>query len=291
MKFLAYLRLMRPKQWVKNVFVLAPLIFSFKLTSISAVTQSCIAALAFCFVASVIYIVNDLMDVEADRQHPKKRKRPLASGKVGKSEAIAFTGILGLITGLILLYGAFNITFYVLLSVYFTLSLGYSLGLKQVPLLELFIVASGYVFRLLAGCAALNVLPSPWMLAATGAVALLITAGKRRAEIAENHDPAQLRRSLKQYNLTFLDSAITMLAAVTVVTYLLFTTSEYAIERFHSSYLVGTSVFVLYGVLRYLQLVKVMAGTDDPTTLVLTDLNLRYAVLGWLASCIAMIYS
>ena len=286
----AFFRLMRPKQWTKNLFVLAPLIFSFKMTNADFVIQAGLAATLFCLIASTIYIVNDWRDVQSDQKHPKKCKRPLASGEVSKRQAACLLILLLALAAGTFFYAAFTSSFFISLGIYITLSLGYSFGLKHVSLVELFVVASGYVLRLLAGCAAINEVASPWILAATGGVALLIVAGKRRAEIAENNDPDQMRKSLRDYNLTFLDSMITMLAAVTFVTYLLFTTSDYAISRFHAPYFVATSVFVLFGVLRYMQLVKVMAGADDPTTLVLTDKNLRYTVLGWLATCIGMIY-
>jgi decaprenyl-phosphate phosphoribosyltransferase len=284
------IRLMRPKQWTKNLFVLAPLIFSFRLTDVASLESAVLAMVLFCLCASIIYIVNDVRDMVVDRLHVWKKKRPLASGDVSRQQALAFAALLMTAIIGIGLTSHFDRLFWLFFALYAVLGLFYSFGLKQVTLLELFVVASGYVLRLLAGCAALKETPSPWILAATGTVALLIVAGKRRAEIAENHDPAKLRRSLRDYNVNFLDSAITMLAATTVVTYLLFTTSDYAIERFQSPYFVVTSVFVLYGVLRYMQLVKVMTGADDPTSLVLTDLNLACSVIGWLATCIGMIY-
>jgi 4-hydroxybenzoate polyprenyltransferase len=287
---MGFIHLMRPKQWTKNLFVMAPLVFSFRMTEQASILSALIAMLLFCLCASVIYVVNDLRDIEADRLHMRKKKRPLASGDVSRRQAMGFACILIAAIIAIGYCTAFDNLFWLFFGLYAGFSLCYSFGLKQVTLLELFIVASGYVLRLLAGCAALHEAPSPWILAATGTVALLIVAGKRRAEIAENHDPAMLRRSLREYNINFLDSAITMLAATTVVTYLLFTTSSYAIERFHSPYFVVTSVFVLYGVLRYMQLVKVMAGADDPTNLVLTDTNLRFSVICWLLACIGMIY-
>lgn len=290
MNISAFIHLVRPKQWAKNAFVLAPLIFSFKLKSLVAVDQGLMAAIVFCLCASAIYIINDLTDIKSDRLHPKKRQRVLAAGKVTRPQALIVFFILILCGVALLFVGRFPPAFIGILSLYILLSLSYSLGLKHVPLLELFIVASGYILRLLAGCAAIDEAPSPWILAATGAIALFIAAGKRRAELAENDEPQKLRRSLKEYNLAFLDSAITILAGVTIVTYLLFTTSDYAINRFHSSYFVSTSVFVVYGILRYLQLITVTTGAEDPTTLVLTDTGLRLAGLGWLVACIGFIY-
>lgn len=285
----ALIRLMRPIQWTKNVFVLAPLIFSFKLMDTASLAAAFWAIVIFCLTASAIYIVNDTIDVHADRKHPRKKSRPLAKKEVNVNEAIGLVCGLLITIMVILFVTKLPGSFCFFLILFTTLGLGYSLGLKNIPLLELFLVASGYVIRLLAGCAAIGVVPSPWILAGTGTIALFIVAGKRRAELEEDYND-QTRRSLKGYNLTFLDSMITMLGATTVVTYLLFTTSAYAIERYHTPYFIGTSVFVLYGVLRYMQLVKVKANTDDPTTLVLTDPGLRLTVLCWISVCIGMIY-
>lgn len=285
----ALLRLMRPIQWTKNVFVLAPLVFSFKLLDLASLASAFWAVTIFCLTASAIYVVNDAIDVQADRKHPRKKHRPLAKKEVSVNEAIYLVCGLLVIIIAVLVLARLPGSFCFFLILFTALGFGYSLGLKNIPLLELFLVAGGYVIRLLAGCAAIGAVPSPWILAGTGTVALFIVAGKRRAELEEDHDD-QTRRSLKGYNLTFLDSMITMLAATTVVTYLLFTTSTYAIERYHTPYFIGTSVFVLYGVLRYMQLVKVKANTDDPTSLVLTDPGLRLSVLCWISVCIGMIY-
>jgi 4-hydroxybenzoate polyprenyltransferase len=289
-KIAPFVRLLRPTQWTKNVFVLAPLLFSFKLGKIAFFSPALLATVVFCLTASALYIINDFVDMEADGKHAKKSRRPLARGEITKPQALIVCAVLLILVVFFSVYAGFGRTFWIFLGLYAALSLAYSFGLKHVSLLELFILASGYMFRLLAGCAAIHELPSSWILAATGTIALLIAAGKRRAEMAENHDPQQMRRSLKQYNLPFLDSVITMLAGVTIVTYLLFTTSDYALDRYHSPYFVATSVFVLYGVLRYLQLVKVMGGADDPTTLILTDRSLCIAVIGWIVTCVGFIY-
>lgn len=290
MNLTALFHLMRPKQWIKNLFVLAPLIFGFKMFEADFVIRELGAFVVFCLVASAVYIINDWRDIHSDRAHPIKRRRPLASGVVKKSQAICVSFVLGIAAAAIIFFFGYSFSFLISLCLYIGLSVAYSLGLKHIGLLELFIVASGYILRLLVGCAAIGQSPSPWILAATGSVALLMVAGKRHAEISENRDPDMNRKSLRHYNLAFLDSVVTLLAAITVVTYLLFTTSDYAVNRFHAPYFVATSVFVLFGVLRYVQMVKLGTGADDPTLLVLTDKSLRYTVLCWLATCIFMIY-
>ncbi|MBI3419659.1 MAG: hypothetical protein HY053_05970, partial [Proteobacteria bacterium] len=159
------------------------------------------------------------------------------------------------------------------------MNIAYSLVLKRVNLVEMFVVASGYVLRVLAGCAAIGAAPSPWILSATGILALLIVAGKRRS------DPGQASR----YAVEYLDNIIAVLGAATIVTYLLFTASDYATQRY-GQLVIATSVFVAYGVLRYMQLIQSGKGADEPTTLVLSDAGIRACVVLWAATFFALIY-
>jgi 4-hydroxybenzoate polyprenyltransferase len=278
----AFLQLMRPRQWVKNFFVLAPLFFGLELFDAQSALRIGIAFIIFCLLASAMYVFNDLHDAEADKLHPKKRLRPIAAGAISQSQAMII-GIALLVAAVILaVLVDFSAKFYACLAIYTALSVLYSLGLKRVNLVEIFIVASGYVIRVLAGCAAIGAHPSVWILSATGVIALLIVAGKRRSEIEIN--PA----STLAYSLSFLDSAIGILGAATIVTYLLFTTSDYATQRY-GEHVIGTAVFVMYGVLRYVQLIK-DGKADDPTTLVLKDNGIRLCLILWVATFFALIY-
>jgi decaprenyl-phosphate phosphoribosyltransferase len=286
----AMLRLMRPLQWLKNVFVAAPLFFSKLLFDRQAIINTCLAVAVFSLVASILYIVNDWRDREADRLHPRKSTRPLASGVTTPLEAAIAAGVLMICVAALLWWAGAGERFIAVLVIYVCASLSYSLGLKHVPLLELFIVASGYVLRVIAGSIALDVEPSQWILAASGLVALLITSAKRRADIDKNFDTLNSRRSLQGYTVTFLDHVISMSAAMAILAYILFTVSPYAIERFHSDYLVPTSVFVGYGVLRFVQLVIVGNGADDPTWLIVTDPGIIVSVALWSALLFGIIY-
>jgi 4-hydroxybenzoate polyprenyltransferase len=284
------LRLMRPTQWIKNGFVLIPLVFSKNLLQMDSVSRSALAFLVFTLITSFLYVANDWRDVESDRQHPKKRLRPLAAGTVTTGEAALMLIALAGVTVALLALLRPGWSFAGVAGLYAAVSLSYSLGLKHVQLLELFIVASGYVLRVIAGSIVLAVEPSPWILAASGLVAFLITAGKRRADIADNLDPNNNRRSLAGYSVAYLDHVIAIAAGMTILAYILFTASDYAASRFHSQYLIGTGVFVAYGVLRYLQLVMLGEGADDPTSLIVRDAPLMMSVALWGLSIFVIIY-
>ena len=199
-------------------------------------------------------------------------------------------GILVVLTVGIAVAAQFESEFYLILALYAVLSVSYSVGLKQIALLELFVVASGYVLRLLAGASAAGVVPTPWIIATTGLLALLLVAGKRRDDIAQESDPNFHRRSLMKYSVVYLDNLIAVLSGATIVTYLLFTVSDYARDRFGGDWGLLTAVFVAFGILRYMQIVSLESGGGSPTTLVVKDPWLRYTVLAWGLTFLAILY-
>ena len=289
-KLKAMLRLMRPLQWAKNAFVLAPLFFSKQLFQTDSVVRAAEAFVLFCLIASFLYIVNDWRDVEADRQHVRKRLRPLAAGTVSIGEAALMLAGLATLVLAVLLVMQPGRSFLAVVALYVGSALSYSFSIKHVPLLELFVVASGYVLRVIAGSLAIAVEPSPWILATSGLVAFLIVAGKRRADMADNLDPTKNRQSLSGYTINYLDHIISIAAGMTILSYILFTVSDYAMTQFHSQYLVTTSVFVGYGVLRYLTLIMIDNGADDPTELVVRDVGLLASVIAWAVTFVIIIY-
>lgn len=266
----AILELLRIRQWVKNGFVLAPLFFGSEIFKTAAVSRACTAFIVFCLVASAIYIFNDWRDIEADRRHAKKAARPLPSGRVPVPLALTIMAALLVMAASIIWLAALPKGFAVTVAVYLAINVGYSLGLKHVSVLELFFVASGFVIRLIGGAFALQIELSPWIVIATGMLALLMATGKRRGDIAQENDSTQKRKSLAGYNLVFLDSTLTALTGGTIVVYLLFCVSDYAVARFGAGVLV-TAVPVALGLLRYLQLIMVRGQGDSPTDLVLND--------------------
>lgn len=286
-----HIALLRPKQWVKNAFVFAPLVLSQSLTEPSAVLSALGAALVFCALASAIYIVNDWCDIKADRAHPEKRRRPLAAGTVTKPQAVGLlAGLLAIAAALMVLTGA-STGFVIVTAIYVLQSVSYSFGLKHVPLLELFVVASGYVLRVIAGCFILDIEPSRWILLATGLVAMLITVGKRRADLTAAIEAEKFRKSLQAYSVSFLDQIMSVCAAMAIMSYVLFTISDYAVERFGKFYMFETSVFVAFGVFRYLQITAMPGAGGDPTTVVTRDKPLIICVLLWGIAVLAILYA
>jgi decaprenyl-phosphate phosphoribosyltransferase len=262
--------LLRVRQWVKNGFVLAPLFFGSELLNTSALLHSAAAFAIFCLISSAVYIFNDWRDIEADRRHLKKRARPLATGAISIGTAgwllvalVALAAAVGLLSDL-------PKAFYITLAAYVAINVGYSLGLKHVALVELFLVASGFVLRLLAGSFHVQMQLSPWIIIATGMIALQLAVGKRRGDIAQQNDVGTDRKSLLDYNVAYLDAVLAALTGGTLVVYLLFCVSDYAVNRFGPLILM-TSVPVALGLFRYLQLIIVREKGESPTDLVLGD--------------------
>jgi decaprenyl-phosphate phosphoribosyltransferase len=264
------LELLRVRQWVKNVFILAPLFFGSEAANVAAVTRAIVALIVFCLVSSAVYIFNDWRDVKADQQHATKRSRPLASGRVRVPVALAIMLSLIAAAAAIVYLVRLPAGFAVTVAIYMAINIGYSLGIKQVSVVELFFVASGFVMRLIGGAVAIQVVLSPWIIIATAMLALLMAVGKRRGDIVRQNDALQARKSLAGYNSAFLDSVLTALTGGTIVVYLLFCVSDYAVARFGASVLI-TSVLVTLGLLRYLQLIIVRGRGESPTDLVLGD--------------------
>jgi decaprenyl-phosphate phosphoribosyltransferase len=267
---MATLELLRIRQWVKNGFVLAPLFFSAEIVNIAAVMRAATAFVVFCLVSSAVYIFNDWRDIDADKQHAKKASRPLPSGRVPVPVALAVMAVLIFVAVAIIYLTHLPKGFAVTIAVYVAINLGFSMGIKHISVLELFFVASGFVLRLIGGGYALQIDLSPWIIIATGMLALLMVTAKRRGDIAQNYDASQKRKSLAGYNLGFLDSTLTALTGGTIVVYLLFCVSDYAVARFGAGVLI-TAVPVALGLLRFLQLVIVRGQGESPTDLVLGD--------------------
>ncbi len=285
----SFWELIRVRQWVKNGFVLAPLFFGANLFHRAAVLHALTALLAFCLTASAVYIFNDWRDIEADRLHALKKSRPLASGRIGVPAALA--AMMALIAGaaIVIWVGGLPREFWLIMGLYLAINLGYSLGLKQLTIVELFLVSSGFVLRLLAGGVALSIVLSPWIVIATGTIALLLTTGKRRGDIARRNDTQGARKSLAGYNLPFLDGVLAALVGATFVVYLLFCVSDYAVGRYGPNILV-TAIPVAAGLMRYLQLLIVYDDGDSPSDLVLRDKGLLATVLIFIAIFGGLIY-
>lgn len=293
MRLGALFALMRPWQWVKNGFVFAPVFFAGKMLVFEQVATALAATVAFTLVSAAVYVFNDLRDADADRGHPGKRARPIASGAVGVGEARLFLVLLVLAAAAVAAAGGLGGGFALIAALYLAANIGYSLGLKHVALVELFIVAGGYVLRLLAGSAAIGVAPSPWILCVSGVLALFLVVGKRRADLVQAEGGATagtVRPVLAAYNRRYLDLMLGITAAATLLGYVLFCVSEYAIARVGTPYLIGTAVFVAFGLFRYLQLVVVEETAEAPAELVIRDPMIRATVACWLVAYGVLFY-
>lgn len=285
----ALLELLRPRQWVKNGFVLTPVFFSAGFINKSSTLHALAAFVTFCMISSAVYIFNDWRDIDADRAHAKKKARPLPSGRVSIPVAL-MTAVALLAVALGLAWGAsLQPSFFSIIAIYLSINFCYSLGLKQVAVLELFLVSSGLVLRLIAGAIAIQIKLSPWILLATVAIALLITTGKRRSDIARDNDAQMKRKSLNGYTLGYLDAVLAALVGATLVIYLLFSVSDYAVARY-GEFVLLTAIPVAMGLLRYLQLVLVYGDGDAPTDLVTADKGLIAIVFVFVAIFATLIY-
>ncbi len=274
------LKEMRPKQWFKNAFVFAALVFDRKLLNLDALEQTLLAFVLFCFLASSVYIINDVLDLESDRNHPLKKNRPIASGKLPVSIALVVSFIL---LG-IALAGAFFLSkgLLVICLIYFLLNLSYSKWLKHFPIIDVLVIAACFVLRVAAGVSVIEVQRfSPWLYVVTTLLALYIGFGKRRAEMSAlvSDTPSAHRKVLSGYSIEYIDQMITVVSATTIIAYSLYTFSAPNLPENHAMML--TIPFVLYGIFRYLYLIKMRNAGGEPEELLLKDRPLQATILLW----------
>jgi 4-hydroxybenzoate polyprenyltransferase len=286
--FKALLKSMRPKQWPKNAFVFAALVFDLQLRNPDSLLRTTAGFLLFCLVSSAVYLTNDLMDLEADRQHPTKRNRPIASGHLDLRVARTAAFVFGIVS--IALALALGTGFAMILTAYLVLNLFYSYRLKHIPILDVLVVAAGFVLRVAAGTTLITVERfSPWLYVCMTLLALVIGFGKRRAEIVLLEGTAGThRRVLDGYTLPLLDHLISIVSATAIVGYSLYTFSAENLPANHLMML--TIPFVLYGVFRYLHLIHVEDAGGSPEELVLTDRPLAATIVLWGLAATIILY-
>ncbi len=284
----AWLRLLRPHQWLKNGFVFVGLLFGHAWTDPVKLGQASAAFVAFCLLASAVYVMNDLIDREQDRQHAGKRLRPLAAGTVSVSLAAVLATVCLAAGGAIAWWFAGSAPWIFL--AYVALNVGYSLGLKHVVILDVFIIAAGFMLRLLAGTLGLGIAPSQWLLLCGLMLTLFLGFAKRRAELnALLAASAGHRRVLEHYTAPMLDQFIGIAASGTVISYALYTVSAETAALHGTRGLIATVPFVLYGMLRYLWRLHTRGGGGDPAQELLTDPHLLAATAGWLLLVLALL--
>jgi len=281
--------LLRPHQWVKNLFVAAPLFFTPAAMAAAAAGRVLLGVVCFSALASAMYVLNDWCDREADRKHPVKRRRPLASGEVAPTAALPLAlalAVAGFLAAFLLLPGGFV----GILGLYVVLNLAYSFWLKRVAIVDVMVIAIGFVLRIYAGGFLIGVTPTVWIVACTLLLALFLALAKRRDDIVRGVDHGH-RQSLAGYNAAFLDTSVSVVLGALLVCYLLYTTQPENMARLHSDKLFLTAPFVIAGVLRYLQVTIVEHRSGSPTRLALSDRFLLLTILGWVATFAVLIYA
>jgi decaprenyl-phosphate phosphoribosyltransferase len=281
-KFPALVRLARPRQWVKNGFVLAPLFFTPEAMTWANIVRSAVAVAAFCLIASAIYVFNDWCDAEADRAHPAKASRPIAAGDVSPATALLMAAIL-LAAGAALTLAVLPAGAAAIAAGYVALTMLYSWHLKHIAVLDVLVVATGFVLRVEFGGAAIGIPLTVWIVVCTFLLALFLALAKRRDDLVKALGDAH-RPALGGYNLAFVDTALGVVLAALLVSYLIYTADAGAIAKFHTDKLYLTAPFVAAGVLRYLQIALVEQRSGSPTDLAVTDRFLILAFAGWLAT-------
>jgi len=286
----AILKSSRPHQWVKNLFVAAPLVFARRIDDIHAVLHAAIAVAGFCFISSAVYLINDVVDVEKDRAHPLKRLRPIASGalpvRTAKFAATLFT-LVGLLA--ISLRGPLPAA---IAAAYLVQNLAYSFRLKHVPFIDVASIAAGFILRVLAGAAAIPVDPSFWLLTCTLLLASFLGFGKRAHELRTSANRGgDQRKVLARYNLKVLRFLIYLLAVLTILAYAGYTQSHHALTFFGTRRLILTVPFVVFGVFRFMWITQKKSDSESPTDSMLRDAPFMINLLGYATAIVAIIYA
>lgn len=288
--------LIRPHQLVKNIFVFTPLFFDRHVTDWHYVWPCLVAFIAFCLAASGIYCFNDIHDADADRQHPVKCMRPVASGAVSKQTAYVTMSIVWILAIMLVAWaciysGRIRIGLIGTLLVYVVMNIAYCIKLKQIALLDVFMIAIGFVLRVAAGGMATGIILSHWIVLTTFLLTLFLAVAKRRDDAAIYETTGvKARKNVECYNMDFLNQSIGVLGSVTIVCYILYTVSDEVVERMGSHYLYVTSVFVLAGIMRYMQITLVDRKSGNPTKVLLRDHFIHVCIIGWISAFTIILY-
>jgi len=293
---LAVLKSMRPRQWIKNSFVYAAMVFAGRFFEVQSFLFASLAFGIFCLLAGSIYLFNDIQDVEKDREHPKKRFRPIPAGKLPIKWALCFAviamiGSLGGALAISLLVPSAALSFFVICLVYLVMQIAYSVKLKHVVIIDVGVIAAGFVLRVLAGGAILGIPVSPWIIICTTLLALFLGFGKRRHEIVLlAADASTHRKILQEYSPYFLDQMISVVTASTVVAYSLYTLDAGTVDKLGTDKLPLTIPFVIYGIFRYLYLVHQKDEGGSPSRILLTDKPLLVDIGLWFVTALVILY-
>lgn len=284
-----YIKLARPRQYLKNGFVWLPILFGYQITNPQAVLLTALAFVAFCLASSSIYIINDLADIHEDRVHPVNKYRPLANRSVRPVEA-AWLALLLFCTSLVISFIGLPISFVFVIIAYFLLNIAYSQRLKRIPIIDIVCIGIGFVLRIMAGCVAVQIKASPWITIMAFLLALFLALAKRRDDKLVSGQGHHVRKAIDGYNLEFISLAMGIMASVIIVAYLLYTVSPEVVDKHGTNYLYTTGIWVLVGLLRYLQITFVEEQSGSPTDVLLNDYILQAVVAGWLINIYILLY-
>ncbi len=287
-KIVSYLKLLRVTNWLKNVFVFVPVVFSKHIFDESYFTEAVMAFIAFSVASSLVYVFNDLIDIEKDKIHPSKRKRPLASGRIAKNSAVILLIVLLFVT--ILFSLRFEKSFTLLLWTYIVLNFFYTMWLKEIVIVDLFCIAFGFMLRVFSGAFAVDVYISNWLILTTIFISLFLAVMKRRVEIAGGPQAVEQRMVLKDYTLNFIDQISAITAGGVIICYALYSVSEKTVMQFGSEALVFTSIFVIYGIFRYMYLVYKRDKGENVTEVLISDWPMIINALLFVAVAVYIIY-
>lgn len=281
--------IMRPYQYVKNIFIFAPAFFAMKITDINIIQSLIVVFILFSIMCSSVYIFNDIMDRDLDLTHPTKQFRPIASGKISIKIAVLLSIVLLTMGGGGVIYLYYNL--FTPLLCYLILNILYTIKLKSIPILDIFIIASGFVIRLYIGSFIIDIEPSHWIVIVTFLLALFLALAKRRDDVIIYENSMKIMRpNIQGYNKQFLDIAMSISASIVMLSYILYTISPEVTQRFNSNHMYFTSIFVLLGIFRYMQLSFVDNNASDPSRVLLKDKFLQLVILAWIISFILIIY-
>jgi len=293
MLFKSLIQLIRPEQWIKNLFIFLPLFFHGQLLHINLLLQCIVAFFAFSFAASSIYCFNDIYDVEADRLHPKKCKRPIASNTISIQMAYVVMAICFVLSmSILFLFGGIaKFTLMALIAFYCLINMAYCVKLKRYAIIDVIIISIGFVLRILAGGITTDIWLSEWIVTMTFLLALFLAFAKRRDDVVlYQNTGVSPRNNTNRYNLDFMNQVMTIISTVIIIAYIMYTLSPDVIERFHSKHIYITAIFVLVGIIRYLQITIVELKSENPTTILLKDRFIQVCILGWIVSFLVIIY-
>ena len=289
MKISALFKLMRPHQYVKNIFIFLPLFFALKIAEPELLLNAFLGFIAFSLSASAIYALNDYHDIEEDKQHPKKKFRPLASGEISKPQAIVIMTVLFVAGFSLMAYLSLDAT--LILAAYVGMNVAYSFYLKHVSIVDIVTIAIGFVLRLFVGSAVTGIALSMWIVIMTFLLALFMALAKRRDDVLIYESTGKkMRKVIDGYNLQFLDTAMAIMASIVIVAYLMYTTSSDVVERVGSQYLYLTALFVIMGIMRYLKITFIHKDSGSPTKIVLKDLFMKLILIAWIISFAWILY-